>query len=174
MVVFLHFIFYFPCFSSGDNLYLSNLARWILWQQVDFWKTIHFHSCTKKMASEFQILGYTDIAGFLESNLTKRWQEMDVIFVSLLFSVCCMPSAFIVLSLILSGTHTGCYHSLIFIIHNGDFTITSSYSMWYQTPLHVLLFPQKTSIMSYWILVCKWTTYRQHYCVGLPQITVNF
>lgn len=126
------------------------------------------------MASEFQILGYTDIAGFLQSNLTKRWQEMDVIFVSLLFSVCCMPSAFIVLSLILSGTHTGCYHSLIFIIHNGDFTITSSYSMWYQTPLHVPLFPQKTSIMSYWILVCKCTIYRQHYCVGLPQITVNF
>lgn len=62
------------------------------------------------MANDTQILGYTDMAGFSGSNLTKRWQEIYLIFVSLVFSVCCMPSDFIMLSLILSETHTDSSH----------------------------------------------------------------
>lgn len=75
-----------------------------------FGKNIHFHSCTKKVASDFKILGYTDVAGFLGSNLMKRCQEICVIFFNLVLSVCCMPSVFILLSLILSGTHTESSH----------------------------------------------------------------
>lgn len=81
------------------------------------------------MASDFQILGYTEMVGFLEGNFMKRWQEVYVFFVSLVFSVCSMPSAFILLSPILSRMHTHGSRSFIFINDNEAFTITSSYSM---------------------------------------------
>lgn len=97
--------------------------RWI------FGKNINFHSCTKKMVSDFQILSYTDKVSFLEENFMKRWQAIYVIFVSLVFSICCKPSAFILLSLILSGTQRDSPHSLIFINDNSEVTITSSSSM---------------------------------------------
>lgn len=63
-------------------------------------RTFIFIPAVKKMAREFQMLGYTDIVGFLES------KKIYVIFVSLVSSVWYMASSSILLSPILSRMHT--------------------------------------------------------------------